>query len=193
MTRIALIRHGSTAWNKAGRMQGSTDIPLDEEGTIQAHKLGLRLANEHWDLVYTSHLSRARKTGEIIAAQLGITDIFQDERLREVSGGQTEGTSEAERLEKWGADWRLLELGFETELAVCDRGLAFMDDLLAQHAGKHILIVSHGAFIRHLLRKLAPDLAVGDHLKNTSVTRFTIKDNLWDCELYNCTAHLETE
>jgi probable phosphoglycerate mutase len=190
MTRIALIRHGSTAWNKEGRMQGSTDIPLDEDGRLQAHKLGLRLSDEHWDIVYTSHLSRAHQTGEIIAAQLGITSIFKDERLREVSGGLTEGTSEAERIVKWGPDWRQLELGMETELAVQNRGLAFIDDLLEQHAGKHILIVSHGSFIRHLLRKLAPSLAITEHLKNTSVTRFTIKDNLWDCELYNCTKHL---
>ena len=75
-------------------MQGSTDIPLDEEGIVQAQKLGLRLADEQWDMVFTSQLSRARQTGEIIAAQLGITDFFQDERLREVSGGLTEGTSE---------------------------------------------------------------------------------------------------
>ncbi|SFF02984.1 probable phosphoglycerate mutase [Chitinophaga sp. CF118] len=190
MTRIALIRHGSTAWNKEGRMQGSTDIPLDAEGIMQAQKLGLRLSDEHWDLVYSSHLSRARQTGEIIAAQLGIPDFFQDERLREVSGGQTEGTSEEERIVKWGADWRQLELGMETEIAVCNRGLAFIDDLLEEHAGKHILIVSHGSFIRHLLRKLAPTLTITEHLKNTSVTRFNIKDNLWDCELYNCTKHL---
>jgi 2,3-bisphosphoglycerate-dependent phosphoglycerate mutase len=190
MTRIALIRHGSTAWNKEGRMQGSTDIPLDAEGIVQAQKLGLRLADEQWDMVFTSQLSRARQTGEIIAAQLGITDFFQDERLREVSGGLTEGTSEPERIEKWGPDWRQLELGMETEAAVCERGLGFIGDLLDEHAGKHILIVSHGSFIRHLLRKIAPDLTIAEHLKNTSVTRFTIKDNLWDCELYNCTKHL---
>jgi probable phosphoglycerate mutase len=190
MTRIALIRHGSTAWNKEGRMQGSTDIPLDEEGRLQAQKLGLRLSDEHWDLVYTSQLSRAHQTGQIMAAQLGITDVIQDDRLREVSGGQTEGTSEAERIVKWGAGWRQLELGMETELAVQDRGLSFMDDLLEDHAGKHILIVSHGSFIRYLLRKLAPTLTITEHLKNTSVTRFTITDNLWDCELYNCTKHL---
>lgn len=191
MTRIALIRHGSTAWNKEGRMQGSTDIPLDEEGVEQARKLGLRLADEQWDLIYTSHLSRAKRTGQIIAAQLGITDIFEDERLREISGGQTEGTNEAERLVKWGPDWRQLELGMETEAAVHDRGLAFMEDLLQAHAGKHILIISHGAFIRQLIRKLTPNQAITDHLKNTSVTRFNIKDDVWDCDLYNCTKHLE--
>jgi probable phosphoglycerate mutase len=190
MTRIALIRHGSTAWNKEGRMQGSTDIPLDEDGRIQAQKLGLRLSDEHWDLIFTSQLSRAHQTGQIIAAQLGIPAVIQDDRLREVSGGLTEGTSESERIVKWGADWRQLELGMETELEVQNRGLAFVEELLEDHSGKHILLVSHGSFIRHMLRKLAPSLTITEHLKNTSVTRFTIKDELWDCELYNCTKHL---
>jgi probable phosphoglycerate mutase len=190
MTRIALIRHGSTAWNKEGKMQGSTDIPLDAEGIEQARKLGLRLSDESWDLVYTSQLSRARQTGEIIAAELGITDIHQDDRLREVSGGLTEGTTEADRIAKWGPDWRQLELGIETEAAIYNRGLDFMDDLLQAHAGKQILLVSHGSFIRHLLRKLAPTLTLAEHLKNTSVTRFSIIDDTWDCELYNCTEHL---
>jgi 2,3-bisphosphoglycerate-dependent phosphoglycerate mutase len=166
MTRIALIRHGSTAWNKEGRMQGSTDIPLDQEGLEQARRLGIRLSDEHWDLVYTSHLSRAKETGAIIAKQLGITDLREDKRLREVSGGETEGTSEADRIAKWGADWRQLELGMEPELEVWTRGLAFMEDLLA------------------------PALNVTEGLKNTSVTRFNIQDNKWDCELYNCTIHL---
>lgn len=191
MTRIALIRHGSTAWNKEGKMQGSTDIPLDAEGLEQARKLGLRLSDEHWDLVYTSHLSRARQTGEIIATGLGITDIRQDQRLMEVSGGLTEGTTEADRIAKWGTGWRQLELGMETEQSVLGRGLSFLDDLLHEHAGKHILIVSHGSFIRHLLRKLAPSLTQDATLKNTSVTRFTVNDEQWECELYNCTVHLD--
>ena len=191
MTRIALIRHGSTAWNKAGRMQGSTDIPLDEDGIAQARKLGLRLSNEQWDIICSSHLSRARQTAEIIAEELGIQDVRQDERLREVSGGQTEGTSEQDRIEKWGAGWRQLELGIETEAAVINRGLSFIEELLEEHAGKHILLVSHGSFIRHLLRKLTPGLTATEHLKNTSVSRFTITDNAWNCELYNCTVHLD--
>ncbi|PSL25921.1 histidine phosphatase family protein [Chitinophaga ginsengisoli] len=190
MTRIALIRHGSTAWNKEGKMQGSTDIPLDPEGLEQARKLAIRLSDEHWDLVYSSHLSRARQTGEIIAAGLGITDVRQDKRLMEVSGGQTEGTTEADRIARWGAGWRQLELGMETEQSVLGRGMGFLDELLQEHAGKHILLVSHGSFIRHLLRKLAPTLTQDSNLKNTSVTRFTVTDDRWECELYNCTAHL---
>jgi probable phosphoglycerate mutase len=190
MTRIALIRHGSTAWNKEGKMQGSTDIPLDAEGLEQARKLGIRLSDEHWDLIYTSHLSRARQTGEIIAARLGIKDLRQDKRLMEVHGGLTEGTTEADRLEKWGPGWRQLELGMETEQSVLGRGFEFLEDLIREHAGKHILLVSHGSFIRHMLRKLAPTLTQDATLKNTSVTRFTVSDDQWDCELYNCTVHL---
>ncbi|SHN45294.1 histidine phosphatase family protein [Chitinophaga sp. CF418] len=190
MTRIALIRHGSTAWNKEGKMQGSTDIPLDTEGLEQARKLAIRLSDEHWDLIYTSHLSRARQTGEIIAAGLGIADVRQDRRLMEVSGGQTEGTTEADRIARWGAGWRQLELGMETEQSILGRGMDFLDELLKEHAGKHILLVSHGSFIRYLLRKLAPTLVQESNLKNTSVTRFTVNDDQWECELYNCTAHL---
>ncbi|MBW8683119.1 histidine phosphatase family protein [Chitinophaga rhizophila] len=190
MTRIALIRHGSTAWNKEGKMQGSTDIPLDDEGLEQARKLGIRLSDEPWDIIYTSQLSRAKKTGEIIAASLGIDDIREDKRLMEVSGGLTEGTTEAERLVKWGSGWRQLELGMETEQTVLTRGMSFLDDLIIAHAGKRIILVSHGSFIRHLLKQLAPSLVQDATLKNTSVTRFTVNDDKWECELYNCTAHL---
>lgn len=191
MTRIAIIRHGSTSWNKANRMQGSTDIPLDEDGIVQAQKLGARLSEEEWDVIFTSHLSRARRTGEIIAEVIGLTPVVQDERLREVSGGQTEGTVEEERIAKWGADWRQLELGIETMAAVHERGMAFMDDLLKAHAGKRILIVSHGGFIRHMLRKLTPDFVFTEHLKNTAVTIFSVNEAAWSCDEYNCTRHLD--
>jgi probable phosphoglycerate mutase len=172
-------------------MQGSTDIPLDEDGIVQAQKLGARLSTEEWDVIFTSHLSRARKTGEIIAEMIGLTPVVQDERLREVSGGLTEGTVEEERIAKWGTEWRQLELGIETAAAVQERGMAFMEDMLKEHAGKRILIVSHGAFIRHMLRKLTPGFEVTEHLKNTAVTMFTVNEEAWSCDEYNCTRHLD--
>ena len=191
MTRITIIRHGSTSWNKAGRMQGSTDIPLDEEGLDQARKLGARLADEDWDVIYTSHLSRAKKTGEIIAAAIGLPVVLEDKRLQEVSGGQTEGTTDDERVAKWGAEWRALDLGVEKPEAVFERGKAFMEEVLQAHGGKKILIVSHGGFIRNMLRNLVPDFVFTEHLKNTAVTRFVVNEAGWDCELYNCTTHLD--
>ena len=191
MTRITIIRHGSTSWNKAGRMQGSTDIPLDEEGLEQARKVGIRLADEDWDIIYTSHLSRAKKTGEIIAEAIGLPIVLEDKRLQEVFGGKTEGTTDEERVAKWGAEWRSLDLGVEKPEAVFERGKAFMEEVLQAHRGKKILIVSHGGFIRNMLRHLVPSFELTEHLKNTAVTRFVVNEAGWDCELYNCTTHLE--
>ena len=69
MTTIGFVRHGVTAWNKEGRAQGSSDIPLDDEGIEMAEHVAKRLAEEQWDVIYTSPLIRAKKTAEIIAAE----------------------------------------------------------------------------------------------------------------------------
>ncbi len=114
MTTIGFVRHGVTAWNKEGRAQGSSDIPLDEEGIEMAEHVASRLETESWDVIYTSHLLRAKKTAEIIAEKKPTVELYVDERLRELSGGQVEGTTEAERIQKWGESWRELELGFRT-------------------------------------------------------------------------------
>ena len=68
MTIIGFIRHGVTAWNKEGRAQGSTDVPLDEEGIAMAERVAERIAKEQCDVIYTSPLIRAKKTAESIAA-----------------------------------------------------------------------------------------------------------------------------
>ena len=68
MTTIGFIRHGVTAWNKEGRAQGTTDVPLDDEGILMARKtVAKRLEKEHWDVIYTSPLIRAKHTAEIIS------------------------------------------------------------------------------------------------------------------------------
>ena len=83
MSRIGLIRHGSTRWSREDRTQGFTDIHLDEQGMNQAHALAERLSKENWEIICSSDLSRASQTAEIIAEKLGIREINLDERLRE--------------------------------------------------------------------------------------------------------------
>jgi len=191
-TRIAIIRHGSTAWNKAGRLQGSSDIPLDEEGREQARKLGKRLMGEDWDIVYSSRLQRAKETAQIIADAIQHPHpLLEDDRIREAGGGLTEGTTEEERVQKWGSDWKLLDLGIETQEEVIARGKEFLTELVAKHSGKKILIVSHGGFIRKIIRELVPDAPHQPMLKNTSITEILHADNTWSCHLYNCVQHLE--
>lgn len=57
--KLGLIRHGSTAWNREGRAQGSSNIPLDKEGVDGARLLADRLCQDNWDVIYTSDLMRA--------------------------------------------------------------------------------------------------------------------------------------
>jgi len=191
MTRIGFIRHGSTAWNKAGRAQGHTNIPLDDEGFEQAEKLAERLSKEKWDVIYSSDLTRARQTAETVREKLGDIPIYFDERLREAGGGLMEGTTESERIEKWGSDWRKIDLKNESKESVEARGLPAIEEMLKKHPGQNILIVSHGAFNRHLLNKLVPVEKGHRPLNNTSVTKILLNTDQWKCELYNCTQHLE--
>jgi uncharacterized phosphatase len=69
---LSLIRHGQTDWNAAGRMQGSTDIPLNDIGRQQAESAVAMLADFQWDVIVSSPLKRASETAEIIADGLGV-------------------------------------------------------------------------------------------------------------------------
>lgn len=190
MTKLGFIRHGSTAWNKERRAQGSSNIPLDQDGIRDAESLADRIMNEEWDVIYSSDLVRAMQTAEIVARNLHVGEVFLDSRLQEVNGGQIEGTTEPERIEKWGENWRDLDLGIESREMVLKRALSFIEEVTEKHKDQNVLVVSHGSYIRHVLRELVKDLKVEDHLENTSVSTVKVREGLWECELYNCTKHL---
>ncbi|UQZ35142.1 histidine phosphatase family protein [Paenibacillus sp. PK3_47] len=192
MTVIGLIRHGSTAWNKEGRIQGHTDNPLDEEGLLQAAAIAERLSGEEWDYIYSSDLLRARQTAEVIAAKLGIPVAGLLQGIREMDGGQLEGTTEQERVARWGKDWRSMELGLESSESGKLRGARTIEEIALRHPGKRVLIVSHGAILRSSLSGLVPGLDVSQLLKNTSITRIVKDKDTWTCELYNCVQHMDS-
>ncbi|MBO0588827.1 histidine phosphatase family protein [Sporosarcina sp. E16_8] len=189
MTTIGFVRHGVTTWNKEGRAQGNTDIPLNEEGIEMAHRVAQRLSGEQWDVIYTSPLVRAAKTAEIIADSMPDIRLLSDNRLRESGGGLVEGLTLSERVQKWGHSWRKLELGFEPHEEIISRGLEFIEEMIELHPNKRILVVSHGGFIGRLIKELVPykDLAVD--LENTSLTIIKLQDERNLCELFNCTKH----
>lgn len=190
MTTIGLIRHGSTAWNKEGRAQGHTDNPLDTEGLEQAALLAERLSTEQWDYLYSSDLLRARQTAEVIAARLGMEITGLTPGIREMNAGLIEGTTEQDRVERWGSGWKTLDLGLENPEASEIRGSQAIEEIAEKHPGSRILVVSHGAILRSTLRRLIPDLNVTVLLSNTSITQITKSDATWNCELYNCAQHL---
>jgi len=65
---LVVVRHGATAWNRSGRFQGRTDVPLDDVGRAQARAVGAGLAGERFDLAVASDLGRARETAELALA-----------------------------------------------------------------------------------------------------------------------------
>lgn len=191
MTVIGLVRHGITDWNLQWRAQGHTDIPLNEEGRKQAERLARRMIGESWDAVYSSDLIRALETARKAVEGRGI-EVRTDVRLREIHLGQIEGTTEEDRVSKWGADWKTLDLGAEPRESVADRGVQAIEEMAARHPGSRILIVSHGGLIVQTIKRLAPFADTASYIGNTSVTLMRKGgDGTWECELYNCTKHLE--
>ncbi|QHS21848.1 histidine phosphatase family protein [Virgibacillus sp. MSP4-1] len=191
MTTLGFIRHGITEWNATGRAQGISDVPLNEIGRSQALKAGKRLSREEeWDMIITSDLSRAIETGSIIGREIKVPIHHHDPRIREKNCGEVEGTTEEERLQKWGRNWRELGLGMETDDEIAKRGTEFVEEISAAYKGKRILVVSHGLLLGLTLKRLLPNQWEKPELEHTSVTILEYKDDKWDCSLYNCTKHL---
>ena len=90
MTTLLLARHGETDWNREFRIQGSSDIQLNELGRQQAQFLAQELTDVDLDAIYSSDLSRAQATAAAVAATHGL-EVQLDPRLRERSFGSWEG------------------------------------------------------------------------------------------------------
>jgi hypothetical protein len=108
MRRILLARHGETEWNVLGKLQGHTDIPLNDTGRAQARSLAATVADAGIAAVLTSDLARARQTGEIVATTLGLGAPVIDPNVRErrfgVFEGLTAGECATHHPDAWQAD-----------------------------------------------------------------------------------------
>jgi len=190
---VGLIRHGLTDWNKIGRIQGQSDIPLNEEGRSQARKLAERLLTDQeykWDFIITSGLSRAQETGEIIAKTLNIPLYDPDSRLVEKAFGQVEGLTAEQRETLWGVDWKQLDLGQESDEAIQKRALSFLKEMGEKYSDNNVLVVSHGGLLAQLFTVLYQNKCT-ERIGNLSLTILEKNDHNWDMRLYNCTRHLE--
>lgn len=169
MRRLYIARHGETEWNAARRLQGAADIPLNEDGRVQARALGEALSRAGIVSVTTSDLTRARETGAIAAAVLGLTVTTVDPELRERSFGVFEGLNREELEARFPDEWRAWQTsavtppgGEPTDLVIARmrRGL---ERILAQDGPT--LVISHGAAMRLVLTELGgepvPPLANG--------------------------------
>ncbi len=142
--QIALVRHGQTDWNKTLRMQGTSDVPLNETGRAQALEAAVLLADEPWTTIVSSTLSRAAVTADIIAERLGLEVAERDPGLIERAYGEVEGLTKAEAVERFGTEWP----GEEPYEALQERAVRAVDDVARRHPVEHLVIVTHGTFIR---------------------------------------------
>lgn len=158
MTKIILIRHGLTQWNRNFRYQGQTDVPLAEEGMLQAEKAAVRLAAEQVGAVYASDLGRASQTAQIIAQRHNLP-VFLLPGLREVNFGRWEGKTYQEVKEEYADclnNWfscpgEIVIPGGETFQQVKERAYAAILDVVNKHEGETVIAVSHGGTIRTIL------------------------------------------
>jgi probable phosphoglycerate mutase len=149
---FAFIRHGQTDWNRDDRLQGSSDIPLNDTGRAQAHEAAALLRDGGWDAIVSSPLSRARETAEIIAADLGIELGPSYAAFVERDYGINEGGSSSEIVARHpDRDYP----GAEPLASVVARGKAGLQQVAADFGERDTIIVCHGTIIRYTLAALA--------------------------------------
>lgn len=171
-TTIGLLRHGQTDWNIDFRLQGVTDIPLNETGIAQARDAAAALDAFEWDVVLTSPLSRARDTASIVSEVNGFADAIIEPLLLERSFGEAEGLSHEEWKVRY-ADTNSVP-GGETLAELEARARLLLDHLAVKYHGKRVIAVSHGALIRKLLTIVSEGEfpREGERLGNASMSVF---------------------
>jgi probable phosphoglycerate mutase len=198
-TILTLIRHGQTSANLDSVWHGSIDTELTERGLQQAARVGAHLKEQHSDAtaVYSSPLTRARTTAEIIGSHLGL-EVRLDRDLREYGLGSWEGKSYAElykihRLwENMRTDPHFAPHGGESPRQVTDRFTAALCRIAGDHPEQRVIVVAHGGVLSLALAELLQ----GDYtqwqrvMENCAVSELVLKPEPGLLS-FNHTDHLE--
>ena len=186
-TELLLIRHGETEYNKKSIIQGQTDTELNASGIKNAAKTAEFLKDYEFDHIYSSDLKRARKTASFIADKLDI-EIKESKKLREIDFGDWEGLKLEEIAAQYPDNmeaWRIDPLtngapGGENLSEFAARINSFFNQLLEEHKGEKLIVVTHGGVIKIYLRDV---LAVKSQnfkqfqIDNTSLTEIKFYDD----------------
>lgn len=184
MTTLILVRHGETDWNAQHRWQGHSDTELNDAGREQARRLAEGLGRV--DALYSSDLSRARETAEILAGTIGVEVRF-DQRLRERGFGAWEGLTTEEIESSFPDEQRRWRAGIgagahnaEPFEAFAARVGSFVEEIGQRHVGEEVLVVAHGGTIRVVHALAAGIDYVRDHrlipaVANCSSSRYAFR------------------
>jgi 2,3-bisphosphoglycerate-dependent phosphoglycerate mutase len=163
MTKLVIVRHGQSLWNKENRFTGWVDIDLSEQGLEEAKKAGEKLKGMHFDIAFTSDLIRAQRTLEIILKEIGQEDmpVREDQALNERMYGDLQGMNKDEARKQFGVEqvhiWRR---SFDTPPPAGEslkdtaaRVIPYFEKNILPELkkGKNILIAAHGNSLRALI------------------------------------------
>jgi probable phosphoglycerate mutase len=203
-TRIILVRHGETHWNREARIQGyNANSPLTDAGIAQARAVAQRLAAEGVDALYSSDAGRTVQTVEPIAAATGLP-VIRDSGVRERNYGIFEGRTFAEveqvfpeAFEKYRTrDPHYAIDGGESAVQFRDRIVAALAEIARRHAGQRSVVVTHGGVVGALYR-VALDMPMDAPrvytTRNASLSSFRFEAERWVLEVWGDVAHLDGE
>ncbi|XP_039003750.1 phosphoglycerate mutase-like protein 4 [Hibiscus syriacus] len=202
-TEILVVRHGETAWNATGRIQGHMDVELNEVGRQQAASVCCfleRLSQEpEISAVYSSDLKRSLETAETIAASFGKFEVIKDPDLRERHLGDVQGLlfreaakvhPEAYRAFSSRRTNQVIPGGGESLDQLYHCATSSLQRISQKHTGKRVVVVTHGGVIRALYRRAWSTRFRGSIL-NTSVNIFHISgDGVWTIKVWGDVTHL---
>ena len=204
-TEILIIRHGQTAWNKMKRLQGHSNIPLNEKGELQAIALGESLKGETLDAIFASDLLRAVKTAEEIAKWHALP-VKVDQNLRERCYGAFEGMLPEEIEQQYPeshAAWHSAdpdhvfphgEREAESIRNFYQRALSALSRCAELHPGKKIAVIAHFGIVEAAYRA-ANGIPLGERLRmpvlNTSINRFALDSGTIRMLAWGEAEHLE--
>lgn len=203
VTTLVLVRHGETAWNVEGRIQGHTDIALNGLGVAQAEAVGKRLARERFDAVYSSDLMRAFHTARPAVPDPDRT-IIKDRRLRERHLGVLQGLTGEEAMADQPAAWKTLKsrdsdlelAGGESLGEFSRRVVGFVEAMLEAHAGERVLVVTHGGVLDAAYRHAAGMPLSASRtfpIYNASVNILSHDEQGWRIDSWGDVSHLPQE
>lgn len=179
---LYIMRHGRTDWNNRNKLQGQTDIPLNEEGREMARRAGEEYSDIPLDICFCSPLVRARETAELVLQNRNVPIVY-DERLKEIKFGIYEGIENSfsipdcpvNRFFFHPEEYLEAVEGGESTPELMARTGAFLKECVEPllEKGKNILIVGHGAM----------NLSIVCQVKNLPVEEFW-KQSIENCKLF---------
>jgi len=165
MPKLVLIRHGQSLWNLENRFTGWVDVPLTPLGEEEAVKAGEKLRGMEFQVAYTSVLTRAQKTLDLVMQAMGVTlPIIRDQALNERHYGDLQGLNKAETAKQYGdAQVKLWRRSYdvpppngEALKNTAERTLPFFERCILGdiRQGKNVLVVAHGNSNRSIVMRL---------------------------------------